>query len=70
MEAKLLKYTKSIAYEESGKFEETRFEKKHNVIFSNSSEGSLKVAKEIADLIINKKEKGKTNDDIIKEITS
>ncbi|WP_299524601.1 6-phosphogluconolactonase, partial [uncultured Lutibacter sp.] len=58
MEAKLLKYTKSITYEESGKFEETRFEKKHNVIFSNSSEGSLKVAKEIADLIINKKEKG------------
>ncbi|WP_372794208.1 glucosamine-6-phosphate deaminase [Lutibacter sp.] len=58
MEAKLLKYTKSIAYEESGKFEETRFEKKHNVIFSNSSEGSLKVAKEIADLIISKKAKG------------
>lgn len=58
MEAKLLKYTKSITYEESGKFEETRFEKKHNVIFSNSSEGSLKVAKEIADLIISKKEKG------------
>ncbi len=58
MEAKLLKYTKSIAYEESGKFEETRFEKKHNVIFSNSSEGSLKVAKEIADLILSKKAKG------------
>ncbi len=58
MEAKLLKYTKSIIYEESGKFEETRFEKKHNVIFSNSSEGSLKVAKEIADLIISKKAKG------------
>jgi len=57
MEAKLLKYTKSIAYEESGKFEETRFEKKHNVIFSNSSEGSLKVAREIADLIISKKAK-------------
>ena len=58
MEAKLLKYTKSITYEESGKFEETRFEKKHNVIFSNSSEGSLKVAREISDLIINKKAKG------------
>ena len=58
MEAKLLKYTKSITYEESGKFEETRFEKKHNVIFSSSSEGSLKVAKEIADLIISKKAKG------------
>jgi len=58
MEAKLLKFTKSISYEESGKFEETRFEKKHNVIFSNSTEGSLMVAKEIANLIIQKKAKG------------
>jgi glucosamine-6-phosphate deaminase len=58
MEAKLLKYTESIAYEESGKFEDTRFEKNHNVIFSNSSEASLKVAKEIADLIISKQAVG------------
>ncbi len=58
MEAKLVKYTKSIIYEEAGKFEETRFEKKHNVIFSSSTEGSIKVAKEIADLIISKKLKG------------
>ncbi len=58
MEAKLVKYTKSIIYEEAGKFEETRFEKKHNVIFSSSTEGSIKVAKEIADLIISKKSKG------------
>jgi glucosamine-6-phosphate deaminase len=54
MEAKLSNLSKSITYEESGKFEETRFEKKHNVIFQNSKDGSIKVAKEIADLIIRK----------------
>ncbi|WP_456375996.1 glucosamine-6-phosphate deaminase [Lutibacter sp.] len=60
MEAKLGNYSKSIIYEEAGKFEETRFEKKHNVIFSNSTEGSIKVAIEIADLIRAKKSKGET----------
>ena len=40
-----------ISYKEPGKFEETRFEKIHNVCVNSSSEGSLIVAKEIADLI-------------------
>lgn len=58
----LMKSTKRInevAYEEPGKFEETRFEKIHNVICSNSREGSIIVAQEIARLIINKQEQGK-----------
>lgn len=42
---------KSIAHQSAGKFEETRFEKVHNVIFDNSNEASILVAKEIADLI-------------------
>ena len=58
MKTKSVENSKSIRYEEAGKFEETRFEKKHNVIFSNSKEGSIKVAREIADLIISKNAKG------------
>jgi len=40
-----------IKYQKSGKFEETRFEKIHNVIFKSSQEASIIVAKEIATLI-------------------
>ena len=40
-----------ISHKMAGKFEETRFEKIHNVIFEGSNEGSIEVAKEIADLI-------------------
>jgi len=40
-----------IKYKEAGKFEETRFEKIHNVVFSSSDEASVVVAKEIANLI-------------------
>ena len=40
-----------ISYKPAGKFEETRFEKIHNVIFDSSQEASLIVAKEIASLI-------------------
>ena len=43
-----------ISYSPSGKFEETRFEKIHNVIFENSYEASYIVAREIADLIKHK----------------
>ena len=56
-EAKLFMKTKSgkkrinISYRPIGQFEETRFEKIHNVIFSNSNEGSIRVAQEIAELI-------------------
>ncbi|WP_281299137.1 glucosamine-6-phosphate deaminase [Flavobacterium limnophilum] len=46
-----------ISYKSPGKFEETRFEKIHNEIFKNSMEGSLIVAKEIAQLIKFKQEK-------------
>jgi len=42
---------KSIAFSEAGKFEETRFEKIHNVIFESSNEASILVAQEIASLI-------------------
>ncbi|SNY99513.1 glucosamine-6-phosphate deaminase [Flagellimonas pacifica] len=42
---------KSITHQPAGQFEETRFEKIHNVIFNNSKEGSLEVAREISELI-------------------
>lgn len=51
---------KSILYKAPGKFEETRFEKIHNVIFSNSNVASIKVAEEIAILIQKKAAKNKT----------
>ena len=41
----------SITYSPPGKFEETRFEKIHNVIFDNSNEASIVIANEIAQLI-------------------
>ncbi|WKK66980.1 glucosamine-6-phosphate deaminase [Lutimonas zeaxanthinifaciens] len=43
-----------LKYTEAGKFEETRFEKIHNVVFDNSDVASIEVAKEIADLIKSK----------------
>lgn len=42
---------KDISYRPVGKFEETRFEKIHNVIFDSSLEASILVAQEIAILI-------------------
>ncbi len=45
-----------ISYKEAGKFEETRFEKIHNVIFDSSLEASILVAQEIANLIKKKQE--------------
>jgi glucosamine-6-phosphate deaminase len=42
---------KNISYTKAGKFEETRFEKIHNVIFETSNEASILVAQEIASLI-------------------
>jgi len=41
----------AITYQPVGQFEETRYEKIHNVIFSDSNEASIRVAEEIADLI-------------------
>lgn len=43
--------SKLLEYKEAGKFEETRFEKIHNVIFDTSLEASVVVAQEIANLI-------------------
>ena len=43
--------TELIKYKEAGKFEDTRFEKIHNVIFESSQEASIIVAQEIATLI-------------------
>ena len=49
-----MKTNTSLAYDIPGKFEETRFEKNHNVIFENSVQGSKIVAQEIAELIRSK----------------
>ena len=40
-----------LKHNQAGKFEETRYEKIHNVIFKNSNVASIEVAHEIADLI-------------------
>ena len=40
-----------IKYLPAGQFEDTRFEKIHNIVFSNSVEASICVAQEIAELI-------------------
>ncbi len=50
MKMEIIDY-KNITYKEAGKFEETRFEKIHNVIFDSSLEASILVAHEIASLI-------------------
>ncbi|WP_281987624.1 glucosamine-6-phosphate deaminase [Aquimarina aggregata] len=50
-------YYKDISYREAGKFEETRFEKIHNVVFKSSDYASLIVAHEIAKLIKEKQTK-------------
>ncbi|KJD31191.1 glucosamine-6-phosphate deaminase [Tamlana nanhaiensis] len=49
-----------IGYKEAGKFEDTRFEKIHNVIFDSSLEASKLVAQEIANLIQLKQELNET----------
>ena len=50
----------SIKYSEPGKFEDTRFEKIHNVIFDSSAEASILVAEEIANLIRAKQKAGQS----------
>jgi glucosamine-6-phosphate deaminase len=51
MNADIYNGSMDIRYNEAGKFEETRFEKIHNVIFNTSQEASIAVAQEIATLI-------------------
>ncbi len=50
---------KSIAYRPAGTIEETRLEKIHNVIFTDSISASIVVAQEIAVLIRNTAGRGK-----------
>ena len=59
MEKILDKDLNSIAYRPAGKFEETRFEKIHNVIFSNAERASVLVAQEIAAHIRKRQDEGK-----------
>ena len=47
---------RDISFKQAGKFEESRFEKIHNVIFDSSYEASRLVANEIADLIKEKQQ--------------
>lgn len=49
-----------LKHKEAGKFEETRFEKIHNVIFQNSEDASIEVAKEIANLIVHRQNQNET----------
>lgn len=51
---------KDITYQPAGQFENTRFEKIHNVIFADYIEASITVAEEIAALIRTKQASGKT----------
>ena len=51
---------KNINHNPAGRFEDTRFEKIHNVIFDNSTTASIAVAKEIATLIQEKAAKKAT----------
>ena len=50
---------KNIEYTQAGKFEDTRFEKIHNIIFKDSNEASILVAQEIADLVREKESQNK-----------
>ena len=50
---------KSLIYSPAGQFEETRFEKIHNVIVENSNHGSILAAQEIATLIRKKNKENK-----------
>ncbi len=56
-----IKFTnlKDISYKEAGIYENTRFEKIHNVVYDNSNDASCRVAHEIATLIRQKEESGK-----------
>ncbi len=58
MSAPITKTAKDISHKPVGQFEETRFEKIHNVIFEDSNIASTQVAQEIADLIRKKQALG------------
>jgi len=50
---------KSLSYKTPGSFEETRYEKLHNLLCESPSEGSVLIAQEIASLIQEKQEQNK-----------
>ncbi len=52
-------HPQDIAFKPAGQFEETRFERIHNVIFRDSKQASLRVAQEIAALIRLRQSEGK-----------
>ena len=54
------KRVQNCNYQRPGQFEETRFEKIHNVVLKNSTKGSLIVAKEISSLIRKKQASNET----------
>jgi len=54
--------TKKLTHSPAGQFEETRFEKIHNVIFNSSNDASIMVAREIAALI---RKKAKDNEQCV-----
>ncbi|MDO4228325.1 MAG: glucosamine-6-phosphate deaminase [Capnocytophaga sp.] len=59
MSTTIEKNVQSIKHQPAGLFEETRYEKIHNVVFTDSIAASVAVAHEIANLIKNKQAKGK-----------
>ncbi len=60
MKTTMVKKKRDISHQPIGQFEETRFEKIHNVIFSDSNEASIRVAEEIAELIRKKQNQNRT----------
>ena len=50
MRTHIRKEVSSIAHQPAGSVEETRFEKIHNIVFSNSVTASISVAHEIAEI--------------------
>ena len=60
MKTTTIKSNNTIAYKPVGQFEETRYEKIHNVIFTDSNQASIKVAEEIAELIKKKQAQNKS----------
>ena len=50
---------KSLSYKAPGSFEETRYEKLHNILCESPGEGSVLIAQEIASLIQEKQQQNK-----------
>lgn len=55
-----LRNLKDISYREAGIYENTRFERSHNVVYDNAADASRRVAEEIAALIRKKQQENKS----------